>query len=150
MEMATKIRIVQMNKHKAQMNVENLIKETKFTQEGQISKLLWKNQEVGECAGSGLPTPTRLLLKHSFDIRLTKVVLRKPVPKQKLKLLIGFSNWCLYGKTGLDNKEFLRHISIEHDDYALPNIVLNREPWVDWVDFYSDEAEILFSVIDPR
>ena len=150
MEMATKIIIVQMNKHKAKMDVEKLIKETKFTQEGQVSKLLWKNQEVGEYKDPGRPTPTRLLLKHPFDIRLTEVVLRKPVPKQKLKLLIGFSNWCPGGKTCLTNKEFLRHISIEHDEYALPNIILNRPPWVNWVDFYSDETEILFLGIDPR
>ena len=48
MEMATKIKFIQINKHKAQMNVEKFIRETKFTQEGQVSKLLWKNQEEGE------------------------------------------------------------------------------------------------------
>ena len=31
---------------------------------------------------------------------------------------------------------------------ALPTSVLNRPPWIDWVDFFSDEAEVLFSGID--
>ena len=72
------------------MNVEKLIKEFKFTVEGQVSKLVWKHQELGEYAGR--PAPIRLLLKHQYDIRLTKVVLRKPVKREKLNLLTGFSN----------------------------------------------------------
>ena len=117
MEMATKIKLVQMNKHKDQMNVEKLIKESKFT------------------------------LKHPYDIRLTEVILMKPIKREKLKLLRDFSNWCPCGKTGLTNKEFKCHIFMEHDGYELPNSILNRPPWVDLVDFYSDEAEILFSGI---
>ena len=75
--------------------------------------------------------------------------MRNPVKREKLNLLTGFLNLVPVGKTGLTNKEFKRHISLEHDGYALPNSILNRPPWVDWVDFYSDEAEIIFSGIDP-
>ena len=110
MEMETKIKLVQMNKHKAQMNVEKLIKESKFTAEEQVSKLIWKQQEVGEYTGPGRLTPARLLLKHPYDIRLTEVILRNSI-KIKLNLLTGFSNLCPCGKTGLTNKEFKCHIS---------------------------------------
>ena len=58
-ELATKIKLVQMNRHKAQMNVEKLIKESKFTAEGQVSKLMRKQQEVDEYTGPGRPIPTR-------------------------------------------------------------------------------------------
>ena len=106
-----------------------------------MSKLLWKQQEVGEYTGPGRPTPTRLLLKHPYDIKLREMVQGKPVKREKLNLLTGFSNWCPCGKTGLTNKEFKRHISLEHDGYALPNSILNRPPWVDWVDFYTKKVK---------
>ena len=56
MEMTTKIKFVQIDKHKAQMIVEKLIKESKFTVEGQVSKIIWKHQEVGEYTCPGRPT----------------------------------------------------------------------------------------------
>ena len=74
MEVTAKIKLVQMNKHKAQMNVEKLIKESEFTVEGQVSKLMWKHQEVGEYTGPDRPSPIRLLLKHLYDIRFREVV----------------------------------------------------------------------------
>jgi len=72
------------------------------------------------------------------------VVLRNPVKREKLNLLTGFTNWYHCGKIGITNKEFKRHISLEYGGYALPNSILNKPPLVDWMDFYSDEAEILF------
>jgi hypothetical protein len=72
----------------------------------------------------------------------------KGIPIGKLKLLKGFSNWCFCGQTSLTDKEFRRHIKTEHNGMALPISILNRPPWIDWVDFFSDEAEVLFRGID--
>ena len=68
MGMATKIKLVRMNKHEFQMIVKKLIKESIFTFEGYVSKLMWKHQEVGEYTRPGRPIPIRLILKHLYDI----------------------------------------------------------------------------------
>ena len=134
MEIETKIKLVQMNKHKTHMNISKLIKESKFSVDGQMSKPMWNQQEVGEYAGPGRTTPTKLLLKHPYDIRLTEVVLRNPVKSEKLNLLTGFSNCCPCGKTGLTNKEFKRHSSWNMTDMHYPTVSYIGRFWlIGWI-----------------
>ena len=118
MEIATKIQFIQ-------MNVEKLIKESKIIVKGQVSKLICKHQEVGEYTGPGLPTPIRLLLKLPYDVKLTEVVLRKPVQRETQSANRLFKLMPLWKNRPNITKEFNRHISLEHDGYALPNNILN-------------------------
>ena len=147
-KMAANAREIDKRRNSQREHIQALIEECKFIHSEDSFKLNWKNKEIGEYNKPGTPIPFRKLLPHPDDIKLTEVVVKKGIPIGKLKLLKGFSNWCFCGQTGLTNKEFLRHIKVEHNGMALPTSVLNRPPWIDWVDFFSDEAEVLFSGID--
>ena len=37
------------------------------------------------------------------------------------------------------------HVNEIHSGIALPNSFLNRPPWIDWIFFYSDEAESFYN-----
>ena len=148
-QMAKNIKEIQKRRFKTQKNVLDKIKESSFVQKEGSHYLFWKDQEVGIYTGPGIPTPTKKLLKHPEDYKLTEVVVRKGIPIEKLKLLKGFTNWCMCGRTGLTGEQFKRHIFLEHKGIAPPSSVLNRPFYVDWVDFFSDEAEILYSNISP-
>ena len=147
-KMAANAREIDKRRNSQREHIQALIEECKFIHSEDSFKLNWKNKEIGEYNKPGTPIPFRKLLPHPNDIQITEVVVKKGIPIGKLKLLKGFSNWCFCGQTGLTNKEFLRHIKVEHNGMALPTSVLNRPPWINWVDFYSDESEVLFSGID--
>ena len=51
-------------------------------------------------------------------------------------------------KSGLKKKDFLNHVKTIHNGIALPKSYLNRPPWYEWIFFYSDEAEEIFTSIN--
>ena len=46
------------------------------------------------------------------------MAVRKGIPIEKLKLMKGFTNWCICGQTGLTGEQFKRHIYLEHKGIA--------------------------------
>ena len=143
--MTANAREIDKRRNSQREHIQALIEESKFIHSEDSFKLNLKNKEIGEYNKPGTPIPFRKLLPHQEDIQITEVVVKKGIPIGKLKLLKGFSNWCFCGQTGLTNKEFLRHIKVEHNGMALPTSVLNRPHWIDLVDFFSYKAEVLFS-----
>ena len=140
-------REIDKRRNRQRENIQAVIEECIFIHSEDSFKLNWKNKEIGEYNKPGTPIRFRKLLPYSDDIKFTEVV-KKGIPIEKLKLLKGFSNWCFCAQTGLADKEFRRYITNEHNGMALLTIVLNRPPWIERVDFFSDEAEVLFSGID--
>ena len=127
-------------------------RESSYRKDGDKYKVFWKGEEVGEYVGPGKPTQFhnyKYILHSTQKVKLTEVTVRKAIPLEKLLLLEGFSNWCGCGETGMNKHQYIKHIKDYHDGIALPSSILNRPPWVDWVFFYSDEAEILYSRIAP-
>ena len=80
-----------------------------------------------------------------MEKRFLDVCLKNSLPLNKLKLFNGLSNWCAWGKTGLDKKEYITHVRTIHNGISLSQSVLNRLPWVNRIFFYSDEAETYYN-----
>ena len=52
-------------------------------------------------------------------------------------------------KQKLENKKaFIKHVQNSHQGITLPETYVNQPPWVDWIFFYSDEAEIFYNDVE--
>ena len=45
-------------------------------------------------------------------------------------------------------KAFIKHVQNAHQGIILPETYVNQPPWVDWIFFYSDEAEIFYNDVE--
>ena len=138
------------DKWKRKIEIGKKFRESSYKKENDVYKVYWKNHEVGEYIGPGAPKQFKSfneIQPNSTDIRFVETGIKKSTPIIKLKLFNGFSNWCACGETGLTKKKYIKHVNEIHSGIALPNSFLNRPPWIDWVFFYSDEAESFYNDI---
>ena len=49
----------------------------------------------------------------------------------------------------MGKREFIQHIYNIHNGIALPSSYINRPPWIDLIQFYTDEAEIYYMGVNP-
>ena len=121
---------------------------TKYQREGKSYKVIWNNTQVGEYFGPGKPTPFEKLEHDPINYKFIDATLKTATPYERLKLFDGLSNTCACGVYGLKKKDFLNHVKTIHNGIALPKSYLNRPPWYEWIFFYSDEAEEIFTSIN--
>ena len=121
---------------------------TKYQKEGKLYKVIWNNTQVGEYFGPGKPTPFEKLEHDPINYKFIDATLKTATPHEKLKLFDGLSNTCACGKYGLKKIDFLKHVKTFHNGIALPKSNVNRPPWYEWIFFYSDEAEEIFTSIN--
>ena len=80
----------------------------------------------------------------STNKRFIEACVRKATPVEKPKLFKGFTNWRGCGKINMGKREFIQHIYNTHNGIALPSSFINRPPWVDYIHFYTEEAEMYY------
>ena len=148
MEMEQNYREHWQKKNQYKEHIKELLKETRYVKDGKEYNVLWKDQMVGKYIGPKKPTDIKKTLHHfesfKYNIKHVEVTVRKSIPIENLKLIEGFSNWCGCGTTGLGNKSFIKHVKDKHNGIVLSSSILNRPPWIDFIFFYTDEAEILY------
>ena len=135
-------------KHKKIQDYLEKIHSTKYKKEENIYKVIWQDQQVGEFTGPGKPIPFDKLEHESINLKFIDSSLKKGTPYQKLKLFDGLKNTCACGEYGLKKKAFIKQIKEYHNGIALPLSQVNQPPWYDWIFFYSDEAEEIFTSIN--
>ena len=119
-------------------------RESSYRKENWKYKVYLKDIEVGEYTKTDTPWQFRSfneIQSGSTDKRFIDAEVKNTTPINKIKLIDGLSNWCIWGKTGLTKKEYIKHTKSIHEGMVLKQSVLNRSPWVDWIFLYSDEAE---------
>jgi len=55
---------------------------------------------------------------------------------------------CACGTITLNKNAYIKQVKQIHNGIALPKSILNRSLWVDYVFFYSDEAEKYYAAVD--
>ena len=135
-------------KHKKIQDYLEKIYTTKYQKEGNTYKVIWQNQQVGEYTGPGKPTPFEKLEHESINLKFIDSSLKRGTPFEKLKLFDGLANTCACGESGLKKGAFIKHIKEYHNGIALPVSQTNQPPWYDWIFFYSDAAEEIFTSIN--
>ena len=112
--------------------------------------MYWNELQVGEYTGPGAPKQFKEFLNDSINWKFIDATLRKATPIENLKKYEGFTNWCACGATTLNKNQYIKHVKQIHNGIALPKSILNRPPWVDYVFFYSDEAEEFYAAVDAE
>ena len=116
--------------------------EVKKTEKGDKMMIRWKNMEIGEFIGQGLPQVTIEKIKqHQFNPKLFNVLLKKNSPINSLTLYNGFSFWCACGEIDFDRTNFLIHVRRKHENIVPMHSQLNRPFWFDWVLYKTDTLE---------
>ena len=93
--------------------------EVKKTEKGDKMMIKWKNMEIGEFIGRGLPQVTIEKIKqHQFNPKLFNVLLKKNSPINSLTLYNGFSFWCAWGEIDFDKATFLDHVRRKHQNFV--------------------------------
>ena len=125
--------------------------EVKKTEKGDKMMIKWKNMEIGEFIGRGLPQVTIEKIKqHQFNPKLFNVLLKKNSPINSLTLYNGFSFWCVYGEIDFDKTTFLNHMRLKHQNIVPMHSQINRPFWFDWILYKTDtlEQEFCFTLSD--
>ena len=128
-------------------------RESKYIKEGSVYKMYNKDTEVGVYIGPGTPKQFKAfneIQPRSTDKKFVEACVRKATPIEKLKLFNGFTNWCGCGKINMGKREFIHHIYNIHNGIALPSSFINRPPWVDYIHFHTEEAEMYYMGINPE
>ena len=96
----------------------------------------------------GKSKPFEKLEHESINLKFIDSSLKRGTPFEKLKLFDGLANICVCGEYGLKKGAFIKHIKQYHNGIALPLSQTNQPPWYDWIFFYSDAAEEIFTSIN--
>ena len=134
--------------HKKTESIKKRMEESRYKKEGGAYKMYWNETQVGEYTGPGAPKQFKEFLNDSINWKFIDATLRRATPIEKLKKYEGFTNWCACGDITLNKNEYIKHVKQIHNGIALPKSILNRPPWVDYVFFYSDEAEEYYAAVD--
>ena len=149
--MNTKWRETFKEKYRRKIEICRKFKYSTYKKEGDTYKVYWKDQEVGEYYGPGTPrqfSSFNKTLPGSPDIRFVDAGIAKPKHLKELKLINGLFNRCGCGESSLTKKAFIKHVQDAHQGITLPETYVNQPPWVDWIFFYSDEAEIFYNDVE--
>ena len=134
--------------HKKTESIKKRMKESRYKKEGGAYKMYWNETQVGEYTGPGAPKQFKEFLNDSINWKFIDATLRKATPIEKLKKYEGFTNWCACGETTLNKNTYIKHVKQIHNGIALPKCILNIPSWVDYIFFYSDEAEEYYAAVD--
>ena len=119
----------------------------KKTEKGDKFFLYWKNKEIGEYTGGGLP---QIVLNnfqtHQFKMNMIYVRLKKDTPLKSFTVSDGFSQWwsCEPSILDMDKEYFIYHVKRHHQGVIPHDSQLNRPFWLDWVKYKDDELEERF------
>lgn len=114
----------------------------KETDKGQKYFLKWKNVELGEYIGSGLPqTVIENFKKDRYDFKNLNVLVKKFSPIKSITLYKGFSNWCACDEICQGVDVFTDHVVRHHKGIIPMNSQLNRPFWQDWNLYNNDFIE---------
>ena len=81
--------------------------ELKKTEKGEIWIIKWKEMEIREFIGPGLPKVTiNKIQQHQFNPKSFNVLVKKDTPRCNLTLYDGFSFWCGCGEIDYDRVNF--------------------------------------------
>ena len=120
------------------MTTELIKKENK----GEVFAVKWKNINLGEFIGEGLPQATIENIKqHKFSKNLLNVVAKKDAPLRCFTLYNGLTNWCKCGEIDMSKEAFIRHVKRHHNGIILAKSSLNRPFWLDCIKFTSTALE---------
>ena len=119
--------------------------ELKKTENGEIWSIKWKEMEIGEFIGPGLPQMTiNKIQQHQFNPKLFNVLVKKDTPRCNITLYDGFSFWCGCGEIDDDRVNFLVHVKKKHQNMVPKHSQINRPFWFDWVHYKTDMMEESF------
>ena len=139
-------------RYKQKEEICRKFRESKYKKDGEVYKVFNKEIEVGVYIGPGTPKQFQSyneIQPCSTNKRFVEACVRKATPVEKIRLFKGYTNWCGCGKINMGKREFIQHIYNIHNGIALPSSYINRPPWIDLIQFYTDEAEMYYMGVNP-
>ena len=115
------------------------------TEKGEKFFVYWKEKEIGEYIGEGLPQMVLNKFRaHQFKLNMLFVRLKRDTPLKSFTVYDGFSHWCSCGPIDMDKENFISHVKRQHQGIIPKESQLNRPFWFDWVRYKDDELEEIF------
>ena len=139
-------------RYKQKEEICRKFRESKYKKDGEVYKVFNKEIEVGVYIGPGTPKQFQSyneIQPCATNKRFVEACVRKATPVEKIRLFKGYTNWCGCGKINMGKREFIQHIYNIHNGIALPSSYINRPPWIDLIQFYTDEAEMYYMGVNP-
>ena len=107
--------------------------------------IYWKEKEIGEYLGNGLPQMVLDKFRsHQFKMNMIYVRIKRDTPLKSFTVYDGFSQWCSCGSIDMDKEYFISHVKRLHQGVIPKDSQLNRPFWFDWVRYKTDGLEEIF------
>ena len=125
-----------------ELRLKNMEIKRRKTDNGDVMTVYWKEKQIGDYIGPGLPTVVLdKLSQHKYNWKYVNVLVEHDIPCKKFTLYEGLSNWCGCGTQDLTKRDFIGHTTVKHHGMIKKNSQINRPFWLDWVFYPNDELE---------
>ena len=114
--------------------VDNTNVKMEKTQKWEKFFIYWKEKEIGEYIGEGLPKMVLNKFRgHQFKLNILFVRLKRNTPLKSFTVYDSFSHWCSCGPIVMDKENLISHFERQHEGITPKESQLNRPFWFDWL-----------------